>query len=967
MRPPAHVRLVGRIGEREAIARALRAVERDGSAGVVQVVGEPGIGKTTLLGTIGRSESERLVLDGRAAEFERDLPFGVFIDALDSHLASQDRAVALLGEQRVGELAAVFPCLEALVEEPMRVLENERFRLHRAVRSLLERLAGKRPLVLILDDLHWADAASCELIASLLRRPPEAAVLLVFAYRAGQAPPMLVTALASVAFAVPIERVELGPLSRAESVELIGNAVPGATARELLYRQSGGNPFFLEQLARPALSSDGLVARSVGRTLADVVPPAVATALAAEVGTLSGGAQAVVQAAAVAGEPFEPDVVARIAGVGQGDVLIALDELLERDLIRETLVPRRFCFRHPLVRHAVYGSIKGGWRLAAHARAASVLGARGANPMLCAPHVEQSAAVGDEHAIELLTAAAAAAAGRAPASSARWFGAALRLVPEQGPLSDRRAGLLPLVAAALSAAGRLEDSHSTWLQALEQAPRDDAAARAGMIAACAATENMLGRNEQASSRLLAARTHCLPNTREAVLIELELARYASFMNDPQMTGDSARRAVEGAQALNDVALHAAAAILLSESWLNRGETAAANAAYADAVGLLSTQDETQIAARLSTVFYLALTEWFLRGGTHAEARFAQGVALSHSSGRNDLLIDLMGGQSVLLSVVGRLPDALTLGEECLEAAQVTGQPLALVWAQMARCLALTGIGELPQAVSAGEQAVAAARAVNVSQPACAAAWLCAGALVEAGEPERAIDLILEVLGGPELPRWFLTGRPLCYEVLVRAELALGHQPEADGWARRARTIAAQVQLPITDAAADRSGAEALLARGEAAAAAALAERSAAHAVACGARIDAARGRLLAGRAHAAAGHRERAGEQLRSAEAEFAACGAQRWRAQAARELRRIGRRVLRSAQRATPGGDGINALSGREREVAALVCDHRTNREIAAELFLSEKTIESHLRNIFVKLGVRSRAEVARTLQRTI
>jgi ATP/maltotriose-dependent transcriptional regulator MalT len=367
------------------------------------------------------------------------------------------------------------------------------------------------------------------------------------------------------------------------------------------------------------------------------------------------------------------------------------------------------------------------------------------------------------------------------------------------------------------------------------------------------------------------------------------------------------------------------------------------------------------------VFYLALTEWFLRGGTHAEARFAQGVGLSRSSGRNDLLIDLMGGQSVLLSVVGRLSDALTLGEECLEAAQVTGQPLALVWAQMARCLALTGIGQLSEAVSAGEQAVAAARAVNVSQPACAAAWLCANALVEDGEPERAIDLILDVLGGPELPRWFLTGRPLCYEVLVRAELALGHQPEAQAWARRAAMIATQVRLPITDAAAERSGAEALLARGEAAGAATLAERAAAHAVACGARIDAARARLLAGHAHAAAGHRERAGEQLRSAEAEFAACGAQRWRAQAVRELRRIGRRVHRSARRATPGGDGINALSDREREVAALVCDHRTNREIAAELFLSEKTIESHLRSVFVKLGVRSRAEVARVFQAMI
>ena len=102
------------------------------------------------------------------------------------------RRVASLGVQRAAELAAVFPAMEAFVEEPASVSEVERFRLHRAVRSLLERLAGERPLVLVLDDLQWMDAASCDLGASLLRRPPEAAVLLALAYRTGRAPSALV-------------------------------------------------------------------------------------------------------------------------------------------------------------------------------------------------------------------------------------------------------------------------------------------------------------------------------------------------------------------------------------------------------------------------------------------------------------------------------------------------------------------------------------------------------------------------------------------------------------------------------------------------------------------------------------------------------------------------------------------------------------------------------------------------------
>jgi ATP/maltotriose-dependent transcriptional regulator MalT len=318
----------------------------------------------------------------------------------------------------------------------------------------------------------------------------------------------------------------------------------------------------------------------------------------------------------------------------------------------------------------------------------------------------------------------------------------------------------------------------------------------------------------------------------------------------------------------------------------------------------------------------------------------------------------------MLTILGRLAEARALGDECLEAAQVTGNPSTLACAQMARCRALTASGALASAVIAGEQALAAARLVNSSQPTCAAPWRCADALIEAGKPQHAIDLVLEVLGGPDLPRYTFAGRPEGYAVLTRAELALGRHTQADSWAQRAARIASQIRLPITHAHADWAGAEVLLSQGDGAAAAALAERSARHSQSSGARIDAARACLLAGRAHAATGNREQAGDRLRSAEAEFAACGAQRWRAETVRELRRVGRRVHRSAQRAAPGADGIAALSGREREVAGLVCEHRTNREIAGELFLSEKTVESHLRNIFVKLGVGSRAEVARALR---
>jgi DNA-binding NarL/FixJ family response regulator len=133
--------------------------------------------------------------------------------------------------------------------------------------------------------------------------------------------------------------------------------------------------------------------------------------------------------------------------------------------------------------------------------------------------------------------------------------------------------------------------------------------------------------------------------------------------------------------------------------------------------------------------------------------------------------------------------------------------------------------------------------------------------------------------------------------------------------------------------------------------------------AVGARLDAATGRLVAGRALAALGATERAVAELEPAAAAFAAMGAVRLRDEAERELRGLGRRVYRRTGPAT--ASGLESLTERELEVARLVVDRRTNAEIAASLFLSKKTVETHLRNIFAKLGVASRVELARAVER--
>jgi predicted ATPase len=190
MAQPAE-QLVGRAEELGVLDAAL--ADLDGRRpGVVELEGEPGIGKTRLLKELGdRADARgRLVLSGSGSELEHELPFWVFVDALDEFLQGlEPRRLDSLDEDVRGQLAHVFPSLPPGGDGAD--LQDERYRTHRAVRQLLETLATTKPLVLLLDDLHWADSGSIELLGFLLRRPPAAAVLMALAVRPRQAPERL--------------------------------------------------------------------------------------------------------------------------------------------------------------------------------------------------------------------------------------------------------------------------------------------------------------------------------------------------------------------------------------------------------------------------------------------------------------------------------------------------------------------------------------------------------------------------------------------------------------------------------------------------------------------------------------------------------------------------------------------------------------------------------------------------------
>jgi DNA-binding CsgD family transcriptional regulator len=951
--------LVGRDAELAALERALEELG-EGKGGAVYLAGEPGIGKTALIAEAAARGRERgyQALSGRAAEFESGLPFAVLAEALDSHVSQHGADDLGLADEETALLGAIFPALASSSagdgSDEHRAGDR---RLLRALRVLLARIADEAPLVLALDDLHWADAASVDFVCHLLHRGPEGAVLLVCASRPAQTETRLLTALEEAERHGLGRRLDLAPLSEAEAGELIGDELSPAV-RESVFRESGGNPFYLEQLAATARrTSEVPVGR--GEDAEAAISSVVSTAIRQEIDALPDAARTLLHGAAVAGEPFDPDLAGEIAELPPDAALAALDELVAEDLVRPLDSARRFRFRHPIVRRAVYESAGAGWRLAAHARAAAALAAQGAPAVARAHHVERSAVVGDEEAIALLTAAAEEAASRAPASAAQWFAAALRLIPERDDQLERRLGLMVQRAAALGVSGDVEGNREALRAYLRVAPRDASPMRVDAVALAATLEDMLGHQDTARELLL-AELAALPDPDSPQAAELK--RVLAISSIPDADWPAVSKWARAALALDPagmVKVGALSALAMAE--LGLGHTGDAERAISEAGLLFDRLTEEEVALRQGGITgWLGSVELRLEHTGNALRHMHRAASLTQA--RGPLAVGLLAIEGQALAQMGRVDELADVVESAVEAALVSRSGVLICWAMASKCAVELLRGDLYAAVRAGERSVSLE--LTTRNPLTQGArWLLAEALLEIGEPARSRAQLVGADGAldiapfpPEEVRW--------HNALARAELALGQPERAAEHARRAAAVAEPLGLRLPLAWARRANALVALHRGDGEESARLAFASVQAAEDAGAPIEGAVSRIVAGRTLAAAGERERAIGELRQAHAELGRCGAYHYQDEAARELSRLGH-AAPAARRQKAGSERVAGLTRREQEVIELVASGRTNREIADELVLSVRTVDRHVSRIFEKLGVNSRAAAASQFER--
>ncbi|WP_275411810.1 helix-turn-helix transcriptional regulator [Winogradskya humida] len=899
------------------------------------VEGEPGIGKSRLLGAFAQLAADRgrTVLLGRSTQFERSLPFGVWLDATDDN----------------NRLAGLHRLFTNGIED-VSASALERHRLHRAVRAALAEAASPDGLLLLFDDAHWADEASVEVFDYLIRHAPPGPVLIGMAARTGRFPPRLIRSLTEAD--APVHQVSLGPLSVVEvDAWLTGDASPGRRRR--LHAASGGNPLFLGMLAAlpdvpepdaltPAPFGPPASSAGPGMPGRGVLTAALDRLIADELRGLAEMPQRIAHAAAVAGDATDPALVAAIAELPDSTTEAALDVLAEAAVLAAD--ERGLSFRHPLIRAAAYHAAGPGWRTGAHRRAAEHLRTRDAAPARRAAHLEHAVRAGDLDGAQLLTVAGKQALATAPATAIRWLGAALRALPFRPEFAATRDDLRLALCEALAVSGRTEQSRTLLHELLSTA---GPGRRTAVVVLLADAERTLGNLSEAGAILIAE----LPRAGAAGRAELLLELASTELHDGRLAACAAH-ATEALRVCDPPArpgIPAVAVTLLAVCALYRCDFVLGHRLLDRAAHLVDALSDPQLSDDLAVVVPLAWGEFLLDRHTTAIRRLDRGLRVARRFGRHHAIPMNYAIRAAIRIRLGEVGQAIADATDATEIAQYVGGAETRAF--------LRGVRARPLLWRDGPQAVTAAVAEALSGPPLRALWWrtmldhgLAEILLSIGEAEQCRQLLRSRV--PADPSGLGPNVISTYAMRAQAEAICGDLAAAAEWYERAATLSRAGAPPAQSGCVARAGAVLATARGEHAAAVGHATQAVERFRVAAIPIGEAFAQLVLAQARTGGGDLRGAKLALGAARELFDACGAPWLASMVSREQRRAGAQTIRS---------GAGQLSAREREIAELVAQGMTNQQVADQLFLSPRTVETHLSRVFQKLKVATRTALAR------
>ena len=459
-----------------------RSVAAGRSGRMVLLAGDPGVGKTRLAAELARRlyDQGAVVLAGRAPE-ESLVPYQPFLESLRHYVVGAPiEELRSTARDYGSELARLVPELRRrvpdLVDSGPVDPDTERYRMFEAVVGLLSAISRRAPILLVLDDLHWADRPTLLLLRHLARAPDPRRLLILAAYRGTEAPPDgLRAVLSDLQREQLVTELRIGGLSEAEAAELVlartgERPAPGFT--RALHTETEGNPLFIEELVRHLADAGVRPSAASASDLQRVgLPEGVKQVIARRLARFDPPATEWLRLAAVVGRDFDAALLERVLGWPENEFLDVLDAVLERGVVSESSgEPGRYSFAHALIRETLYEGMSGPRRARLHRRVGEALesGAGEAELPALAYHFTRAATAQDAgKAIGYARAAAQRAAEvLAHEEAAEHYGRALEVLERFQPgESAARSELLLLQGEALVRAG---DPAQAW-QALRQA------------------------------------------------------------------------------------------------------------------------------------------------------------------------------------------------------------------------------------------------------------------------------------------------------------------------------------------------------------------------------------------------------------------------------------------------------------------------------------------------------------------